>query len=128
MNNDNIIRSYLSALEEGVLTKILELFTSDAIIVSPLYGIMSATEFYTSLCNDTAKSRITCHDIYSSSLNCAHGAAYFTYEWQLANEQEVKFECVDIFEFDETAGKIAKVTIIYDSSSTRQAFSELRET
>jgi hypothetical protein len=42
-------------------------------------------------------------------------------------EGTIKFKCVDIFEFDKTLEKIAKITIIYDSASTRQAFSELQK-
>jgi ketosteroid isomerase-like protein len=120
MDTVNAITLYLRALEKGSYDDVVELFTEDAVVVSPLYGTVKASEFYRDLFKDTAKSKITLLNIFVSKNNeCA--AANFRYEWTLKNGNTVSFECVDIFEFSED-GKIKKLKIIYDTHEVRKIF------
>lgn len=126
MNVDETIHAYLSGLELGDAEVIVKLFTTDAVVISPLYGRCEARKFYERLFSDTAESRITCRELFVGMSCPEKAAAHFDYEWRLSNGKQVKFECVDIFEFDLSSGKIRSLAIIYDSRTTRGAFEELK--
>jgi hypothetical protein len=68
MTPENLIQEYLSALEKSDVNKIFQLFKEDAIVVSPLYGEIKASNFYPELFEDTLASKITLKDIYYSCL------------------------------------------------------------
>jgi len=126
MDIADVIKLYLQALESGSYDDIIRLFAEDAIVVSPLYGTVKASDFYKNLLKDTGKSKITLLDIFTSKNSEYIGAAYFRYEWTLKNGNIVSFECVDVFEFSED-GKIKKLKIIYDTHKARQIFEKLKE-
>ncbi|MCI4650287.1 nuclear transport factor 2 family protein [Phaeodactylibacter sp.] len=116
---DTAIRAYLDALSRGDLEQLMALFAPKAIIHSPLYGQQPARVFYPALLEDSAASHIELLQIFQSH-SPQHAAVNFLYHWTLANGEEVTFDCVDIFRFNE-AGKIAELKIIYDASQTRPA-------
>ena len=120
------VNNYLSALEAADLEKLLSLFTDDARVKSPLYGYINAKQFYSDLFVDTESSVLTVHDVFLSTSDNPKAAAHFHYQWQMKNGSVTEFECVDVFEFDGGTGKIASLSIIYDSGRTRAAFEELR--
>lgn len=126
MTPENLIQEYLSALEKSDVNKIFRLFKEDAIVVSPLYGEIKASNFYPGLFEDTLASRITLKDIYYSSSVKNRIAAHFVYDWKMRNESYVAFECMDVFELDKHSEKIEKLTIIYDSRQTRDEFDNLK--
>ena len=126
MTPENLIQEYLSALEKSDVNKIFQLFKEDAIVVSPLYGEMKASNFYLELFEDTLASKITLKDIYYSSSVKNRIAAHFVYDWKMRNESYVEFECMDVFELDKHSEKIEKLTIIYDSRQTRDEFDNLK--
>ena len=119
-----MIKLYLKALEKGSYENIIELFTKNAIIISPLYGKIGASKFYKKLFMDTAKSKITLLNIFISQNNI--GAGHFRYDWVLKDGTPTSFECVDIFEFSND-NKIRRLTIIYDSCKIRQAFEKSKK-
>ena len=127
MTPENLIQEYLSALEKSDITKMLQLFREDAIVVSPLYGEIKASKFYPELFEDTLASKITLKDIYYSSSVKNRVAAHFVYDWKMRNESHVEFECMDVFELDKHSGKIERLTIIYDSRQTRDEFDNLKK-
>jgi ketosteroid isomerase-like protein len=125
MDIADVIRLYLRSLEQGSYDDVVKLFAEDAMVISPLYGTVKASDFYRDLFKDTAKSKITLLDIFvSKNSKCA--AAHFRYEWTLKDGNTVSFECVDIFEFSEE-GKIKKLKIIYDTYEARRVFERLKE-
>ena len=124
MNIVEVTELYLRALEEGSYDDIIRLFAEDAVVVSPLYGTVKASDFYRNLFKDTAKSKITLLDIFTSENSEDVGAAYFRYEWTLKDGDTISFEFVDVFEFSEK-GKIKKLKIIYDTYKVRQIFGKL---
>lgn len=124
MHIEKIIKTYLKALEMDNYQKVIKLFSADATIHSPLYGKIKAEIFYKDLFNDTSKSTITLLNIFQSQNNPLVAAGHFHYDWTLKDGTPTSFECVDIFRFNE-AGKIAELTIIYDSAKTRTAFEKL---
>mgnify|MGYP006269193761 CR=1 FL=1 len=114
--NKQLIVAYLHLLEQGNASEMFALFTNDAVIVSPLFGKQPADQFYTNLFRQTSHSTIITHRIFESSDDWM--AAHFTYQWALANGQEVAFECVDLFKIN---NRISELRIIYDASRTRKA-------
>jgi len=111
-----VIKSYLRALENKNYNLIINLFTADGVVESPLYGVVKAVKFYRDLFNDTKSSKITLYQIFKDG---NVGSAYFRYDWELKDGSKFSFECVDIFYFT-ADGKIKKLKIIYDTSKVRR--------
>jgi hypothetical protein len=86
---------------------------------------MSAVDFYKQLFADTSESKIDLKDIFVKVSDPSIFAAHFIYDWKLRNGQEVSFRCMDIFKFENGSDKIRHLTIIYDSSRTRDAFDKV---
>ncbi|MBN1276614.1 MAG: nuclear transport factor 2 family protein [Deltaproteobacteria bacterium] len=119
-----ICRQYLDALNEGSLEKILSLFDQDAVVVSPLYGEMSAARFYKDLFADTSRSETRLLNIFHSVSGSSDMALHFYYLWTLKNGKAVEFECVDVFEISWDSNKIKRLKIIYDTAAIRADFHE----
>ena len=74
---------------------------------------------------DTSNSQISLKNIFLSTDSPKTAAAHFVYNWILKDGTPAPFECVDIFRFNED-NKIQELTIIYDTSSTREAFEKVQ--
>ena len=118
------IYTYFKGLETGNVAMILDVFAENAFVHSPLYGDQLAAVFYTNLFADTRQSDITLLNIFESIENNYTAAVHFKYHWILSDGTPTHFECMDIFKFDEQ-GKIADMTIIYDTAKLRPAFEAL---
>jgi hypothetical protein len=116
--NDKI-KAYFQALESGVCDQTLALFTADAIVNSPLFGEMVASEFYKKLFANTNRSKVTLKEVFFSNTNATNATAHFVCDWVLKDGTPAPFECVDIFEFDPVSNKIQSLKIIYDTHSIR---------
>ena len=120
---EKVIHKYLEGLEKADAESILSLFAENAVVHSPLYGKMTAVDFYKGLFDDSNASVIHCHSIFTNTTKNAANV-FFTYEWTMANGKRSTFDCVDIFNFD-TNGLITEMRIIYDTAKTRPLFDEL---
>lgn len=120
-----VLYTYFKALETADINLILSVFATNAIIHSPLYGDMPANRFYEALFADTNRSDISLINFFESTENKYTAAVQFKYHWILADGTPTHFECVDIFRFDEF-GKVAEMTIIYDTAKLRTAFENLK--
>jgi len=127
MNVNELCHSYLSALNEGDLDKVLELFTEDAVVLSPLYGKMPAKDFYKELFRATNNSSTELLNIFSSKTENKSIALHFNYQWTMKNGFVETFECVDIFHLNNTQDKFNKLTIIYDTYKFRDNFNQVRQ-
>ena len=116
-----ICKKYLEALNKGNLSNILDLFSKEAMVLSPLYGEMSATTFYTELLRDTGSSKTTFLGVYEAT-DSSNIMMHFNYQWTLKNNKVVNFECVDLFELNKEKSKITKLKIIYDTYPIREDF------
>ena len=121
----DILYNYFKGLETGNVLMILDVFAENAMVHSPLYGDELAAVFYTKLFADTKQSDITLLNIFESTENNYTAAVHFKYHWVLADGTPTHFECVDVFKFNET-GKIADMTIIYDTAKLRTSFEALQ--
>jgi len=114
MNSQQLTETYLQKLAEGDLDGVLALFSPDAIVHSPLYGSLPASEFYPKLAGDTRASHLSFTDLFHSSQDAQTVALRFTYRWDLANGQQKTFDCIDIFRLNDQH-QITELTIIYDT-------------
>ena len=118
MYRETIIRRYLNELSDGNTNGIISLFSDNAKVKSPVYGIMLATEFYTKLAEDTSSSEIKLLQIYQSITDYEKSdewAACFNYKWTLLDGILVDFDVVDLFKFN-ADNLITELRIIYDLS------------
>jgi hypothetical protein len=119
-----ICEKYLQALNSGNLNNVLELFSEGAVVVSPLYGEMLATEFYKNLFQDTVNSETKFLGVYQATDSSPSIIMHFNYKWTLRSNTVVNFECVDLFELTEEKDKFKKLRIIYDTYPLRKDFEE----
>ena len=115
---------YLDSLEKGNVKELLELFTDNGIVDSPIYGILNANKFFNELKNDTLNSKLTIKGIFEEKAS-NQLALYFEYKWTMKNKKKVEFDVVDIMEFD-NLNHICKLKIIYDTVKSREMINELR--
>ena len=117
-----ICMRYLDALNEGSLEKVLSLFDTNAVVVSPLYGEMPATTFFKVLFADTNRSETKLLNIFESISGNTSLALYFHYIWTLKSGKIIEFDCVDVFEITPDKKKFTKLKIIYDTVPIRADF------
>lgn len=79
---------------------------------------MPAGDFYRTLDEASARNALTVHGVMSSDDEQFH-AAHFTYDWTLDAGDRIRFEGVDMFEFDD-ADRIVSMKIFYDTHPTRE--------
>ncbi|MDE1207153.1 nuclear transport factor 2 family protein [Tenacibaculum larymnensis] len=125
MNKSEIAKKYLEHLENGNIEKVINLFSNNGIVESPIYGIKKADKFYRELNNDTSNSELFLKGIFEQN-DSNNLALYFTYKWTLKNNEKVEFDVVDIIELD-SENKITKLKIIYDTVISRKLVNDLNE-
>lgn len=124
MSPEALCKRYLTALNEGSLADVLSLFAAKATVVSPLYGVIEAENFYRDLFADTNRSVTKLLNVFLPSGNTPSVALHFHYTWTLKSGKVVQFECVDVFELTADQQKFSKLTIIYDTAPIRADFEE----
>ncbi|MEJ8797406.1 nuclear transport factor 2 family protein [Trinickia caryophylli] len=112
------VRTYLAELERGNPASICALFAPDARIHSPFLGWMQPAPFFEKVAAASGQSTITPIDICVSTTGARRATGYFVYDWGLKDGSAVRFECVDVFEFDES-GLIERMIIVYDTHPIR---------
>ena len=118
-----VAKQYLHYLERGSIQEVVDLFSEDGVVHSPIYGTLSAKTFYKLLSDDTQASKLELKDIFETS-NSKTLALYFNYIWTLKNGDLVNFDVVDIIKFNEQH-KIIDLKIIYDTQHSRKAIEML---
>jgi hypothetical protein len=123
MHRTAVAESYIKHLANGDLEQLLDLFSENAKVISPVYGQKDYKDFYTQLFADTNQSELQIKGIFEDATT-GNIALYFNYQWTLKNDAKVDFEVVDILEFDE-GDKIEVLTIIYDTVRSRELVQQL---
>ena len=119
---EEIIKKYFESLSNGDYKSLIQLFDSEAIVFSPLYGKRLAKDFYKELIEDSDENSKV--DLITAFVKGSKGAGHFEYSWILKNKKKSSFEGVDLFEFNEE-GKIKQIKIIYDTFRTRENFNKM---
>ncbi len=127
MTPRDLCAAYLAALDNADLEAVRALFSPDGLVVSPLYGVKKAHDFYASLFADTNRSETTLLGIFEAAQDGGSVALHFQYVWTMKSGKVVTFECVDVFELTEDRQKFQKLTIIYDTAPLRDEFNGLRD-
>lgn len=120
MNPRASMLAYLEYLGSADVVGLRSLFASNATVNSPLYGELSAVEFYDRLLQDTTASTLQLHHQWYDEKSL-RGALFFAYGWEMANGQFAQFDVVDIIQFN-AQGEIEALQIIYDTQATRTAW------
>jgi hypothetical protein len=124
MSKREIAKKYIDYLEQGKTEYITELFSKSGKVTSPIYGTMIARDFYKELNNDTLNSKLELKGIFEEE-NSNTIALYFNYNWVLKNKKNVKFDVVDIVEFN-SKNEIIHLHIIYDTVISRGLVNNIR--
>ncbi len=123
---DLLVERYLAALGAADLDAVLALFAPDATVVSPLYGTLPARDFYPVLFADTAESRLTLKATMRGTRDGRDLVSFwFDFDWTLASGEPAPFSVVDVAGLDD-AGRIERLTIVYDTAPIRSAFDRQR--
>ncbi len=117
MTKEEVAHQYLSFLEKGEVDNVVDLFTDDGIVESPLYGVKPARTFYKLLSEDTSSSELKFDGVFFEN-NTNRISLLFDYKWSLKNGKVIEFKVVDIIELT-TENKIKKLAIIYDTVGAR---------
>jgi len=118
-----IVAAYLQAIRDADADAMLTLFADGAIVHSPLYGTLPATEFYPTLFADTSSAEVTLLGTMRGT--SVEGRALlsflFHFDWVLPGGTAAPFDVVDVAELDD-AGLISSIRIVYDTVDVRPAF------
>jgi len=117
------VRHYLTQLQAGNTAAMIDAFEVDGLVHSPFLGEMPARDFFLRLAQASRQSVITVHDLFFTvqpTEEMARAAAYFRYDWTLADGRVVSFNCVDLFEFHAGSDRIDKMRIVYDTHPLRE--------
>lgn len=123
MTKTEVAQIYVDLLAKGDMNAVIDLFSQDGVVHSPIYGLMQASEFYHKLAEDTTSSSIEMDGIFHEK-ESERIAIYFKYTWTVKSGKQVIFDVVDVITFDEQ-GKIQELKIIYDTVISRRLVEEL---
>lgn len=79
---------------------------------------MHPAPFFAKVDAASGESKITPIDICVSTMGAQRATGYFIHDWGLKDGTAVRFECVDVFEFDDN-GLIEQMIIVYDTHPIR---------
>ena len=118
------VRTYLKCLHAGDTAGLVAAFEPDGVVHSPFLGTMRADEFFRRLAQASSRSVITVLDMFASVQPAdpqgVRVAAYFRYDWTLADGSVVDFTCVDVFTFRPGSARIQDMRIVYDTHPLRE--------
>jgi ketosteroid isomerase-like protein len=109
-----VVRRYLKAMEAGDLTGVLDCFTAEGVVVSPVYGTVSVRGFYEQLFADTVSTEVRIRDLYAAQGRPDRAIAHFDYVWARRGKPLLETRLIDLFDFDPAGTKIARLRIIMD--------------
>jgi hypothetical protein len=125
MSPQELAEAYLDALGRADLATMLSLFSNGALVHSPLYGPVPASEFFPALFGDTAESRLTLRGVAQGE--DAGGtplvSIWFHFDWQLPSGRRAPFDVVDVLELGPD-GRIGVLRIVYDTADVRPIFEQ----
>jgi hypothetical protein len=122
--NGLVIR-YLMALEGRNIDRVIELFTPDAIIHSPMYGKVPVRDFYTEFFKDSSKAEVTLLGLLGRGENTSGGATtgyWARFSNLLATGARHEFDVVAVMELK--GDKISALHIVMDTFFIRATFDE----
>lgn len=125
MGPRELAEAYLDALGRADLATMLSLFRDGALVHSPLYGPVPASEFFPALFGDTAESRLTLRGVTQGedSAGTPLVSIWFHFDWRLPSGRRAPFDVVDVLELTPD-GRIRILRIVYDTADIRPIFEQ----
>ncbi len=126
MTTDQLVASYLKALEASDLDGVLALFAPSGTVHSPLYGTLPPQ----SSIRDCSRHRRI--ETYAAGHDGRYRRGrtvvsfWFNFDWVLSNGEPAPFAVVDVAELTEH-GLIDNLHIVYDTAPLRDSFNNLRK-
>lgn len=114
MTVPTVVRRYLKAMEMGDLPGVLDCFAADGVVVSPVYGTVAVRPFYERLFADTISTEVRIRDLYVAQGRPERAIAHFDYVWRRRDQPVLKTRLIDLFDFDMSGRKIARLRIVMD--------------
>jgi hypothetical protein len=115
---NTIIQSYAKALKDKDYQAIVNLFSQDARVFSPLRGEQPPSIFFPNYFQNNDISKVEVKNIFFDVENKNMAAAFLYFKEILNKKVPIEFEVVDIFEFDED-NKIKTLKIVLDTHPIR---------
>lgn len=126
MTHEQLVQQYLTAVQESDLDAVLALFSTAAMVHSPLYGSMLAKDFYPTLFADSGSSTLTLRSTMEGTQDGRPVIGFwFDFDWVLATGEPAPFTVVDVAEIG-PHGLIDDLHIVYDTAPIREAFGRRR--
>lgn len=120
-NVSGTVERYVRRLDAGDVPGVLELFSEDGVVSSPMQGKIPAREFYPELAATLQRATITAQEVFVSTDDSCRAAVRFHYDWTAAAENPPNFDCIDVITVD-NAGLIAELRFVYDTHPLRVAW------
>lgn len=120
---DELVGTYLRALNTADVELALSLFTVDARLYSPLYGPQRAEDFYPALFADTNQANLALKSVMTGrdTAGARTVSFWFHFNWRLPSGAAAPFDVVDVATLS-ADGRIQSLRIIYDTVGVRPAF------
>ena len=122
-SHEELVATYLRALSTADVDLALTLFAADAVVHSPLYGPLPATEFFPTLFADTGQA-----DLKLKSVMQGHDSSgrvtlsfWFHFDWRLPSGVPAPFDVVDVATLDDD-DQITALWLVYDTVEVRPKF------
>jgi hypothetical protein len=110
---------YRKAVKERNFNAILSLFSSDAVIVTPLKGSCDVRTYHEWLFATVKKSTVKVINAFQALNGEISIAVQANYEWLMHDEKIINFGGMSVFEFTADKKKIKKMSTFYDTSLVR---------
>jgi hypothetical protein len=124
MYTNQLVKTYLKALDSMNLEEVLKLFSPGALVYSPMYGKMPARDFYSAYFAETTNADVALLGILGQSQGTTGQmiTGYWAkFDWVLPTGVHAPFEVVVIMELD-NQGLIEKFHIVMDTAFIRPVF------
>lgn len=120
---EELVATYLRALGSADLDLMLSLFTFDAVVSSPLYGSLPASDFFPGLFADTSQATLTPQATMTGTDSDGGPVVsfWFHFDWRLPSGTAAPFDVCDIARLA-ADGRIRELNLIYDTVDVRPAF------
>jgi hypothetical protein len=120
---ESAVDTYLSALRDGDVERALTLFAPEAVVHSPLYGVMAPADFYPMLFADTSEANLELRSVmHGRDVSGVRTMSFwFHFDWRLPSGVAAPFDVIDAVTLD-ADGKFTSLHIVYDTVDVRPAF------
>lgn len=115
---EQIVLRYLAGLEQADCVALLNLFSDQALVNSPLFGELFARDFFVKALPTGISAKIQEYEIFQNTSNPSRFSLRFLVCWKLAGVEFPAIRCVDTFEIDDNL-HIKELEIVFDTHLLR---------